>query len=136
MQKDNQFAYELEMKVRDYECDIQGIVNNANYLHYLEYTRHEFLESLGLSFSRLHAEGVDAVVSSIQIKYKNPLAGGDEFFSCMNIRREGVKLLFLQEIQKKENNVLCCQAEVAVVVLIRGRLSKGDYFDAYLKAYL
>ena len=31
----SQYIYELEMKVRDYECDLQGIVNNANYQHYL-----------------------------------------------------------------------------------------------------
>ena len=30
------YIYELEMKVRDYECDLQGIVNNANYQHYLD----------------------------------------------------------------------------------------------------
>ena len=30
------YIYELKMKVRDYECDLQGIVNNANYQHYLE----------------------------------------------------------------------------------------------------
>ena len=28
------YVFETEMEVRDYECDIQGIVNNANYLHY------------------------------------------------------------------------------------------------------
>ena len=39
------YIYELKMKVRDYECDLQGIVNNANYQHYLEHTRHEFLLS-------------------------------------------------------------------------------------------
>lgn len=44
------YIYELEMKVRDYECDLQGIVNNANYQHYLEHTRHEFLTSVGVSF--------------------------------------------------------------------------------------
>ena len=37
------YVYELKMKVRDYECDLQGIVNNANYQHYIEHTRHEFL---------------------------------------------------------------------------------------------
>ena len=31
----SQYIYELEMKVRDYECDLQGIVNNANYQHYI-----------------------------------------------------------------------------------------------------
>ena len=45
------------MKVRDYECDLQGIVNNANYQHYLEHTRHEFLLSTGVSFAALHEQG-------------------------------------------------------------------------------
>ena len=50
----SQYIYELEMKVRDYECDLQGIVNNANYQHYLEHTRHEFLTSVGISFCLLY----------------------------------------------------------------------------------
>ena len=59
------YIYELEMKVRDYECDLQGIVNNANYQHYLEHTRHEFLTSVGVSFAALHEQGVDPVVARI-----------------------------------------------------------------------
>mgnify|MGYP000076768217 len=51
------YIYELPMKVRDYECDLQGIVNNANYQHYLEHTRHEFLLSAGVSFAGLHEQG-------------------------------------------------------------------------------
>lgn len=51
------YIYELAMKVRDYECDLQGIVNNANYQHYLEHTRHEFLLSAGASFAALHEQG-------------------------------------------------------------------------------
>ena len=57
------YIYELPMKVRDYECDLQGIVNNANYQHYLEHTRHEFLLSAGVSFAGLHEQGVDPVVA-------------------------------------------------------------------------
>lgn len=37
------YLFETRMEVRDYECDIEGIVNNANYLHYTEHTRHRFL---------------------------------------------------------------------------------------------
>ena len=37
------YIFQLEMMVRDYECDIQGIVNNANYLHFMEHTRHPVL---------------------------------------------------------------------------------------------
>ena len=57
------YIYELKMKVRDYECDLQGIVNNANYQHYIEHTRHEFLLSAGISFAQLHEQGIDAVVA-------------------------------------------------------------------------
>ena len=59
----SQYIYELEMKVRDYECDLQGIVNNANYQHYLEHTRHEFLTSVGVSFAALHEQGVDTILT-------------------------------------------------------------------------
>ena len=75
------YIYELEMKVRDYECDLQGIVNNANYQHYLEHTRHEFLLSTGVSFAGLHEQGVDPVVARINMAFKTPLKSGDEFIS-------------------------------------------------------
>lgn len=54
--------YSLEFKVRDYECDLQGIVNNANYQHYYEHTRHEFLVENGISFADMHDRGIDFVV--------------------------------------------------------------------------
>ena len=59
------YIYELEMKVRDYECDIQGIVNNSVYQNYLEHTRHEFLLENNVSFEQLHLQGIDAVVARI-----------------------------------------------------------------------
>ena len=48
----NKYIYELKMAVRDYECDLQGIVNNANYQHYTEHTRHMFLRSCGIMMRR------------------------------------------------------------------------------------
>ena len=47
----SKYIFEARMEVRDYECDIEGIVNNANYLHYTEHTRHLFLKHCGLSFA-------------------------------------------------------------------------------------
>ena len=83
--------YELEFKVRDYECDLQGIVNNANYQHYMEHTRHEFLLSRGISFSALHDAGIDAVVARIRIDYKIPLRSGDEFVCTLRLIKENVR---------------------------------------------
>ena len=45
--EDKKYVFELPMKVRDYEVDAEGIVNNAIYLHYLEHTRHEFCDMVG-----------------------------------------------------------------------------------------
>ena len=67
------YVYETRMEVRDYECDIEGIVNNANYLHYTEHTRHRFLKHAGLSFVQMHEKGVDAVVARMNLAYKTPL---------------------------------------------------------------
>ena len=67
------YIFELPFKVRDYECDLQGIVNNAVYQNYLEHTRHEFLEYVGLNFAQMHEDGIDAVVIRVEIDYKAPL---------------------------------------------------------------
>ncbi|MDE6526942.1 MAG: acyl-CoA thioesterase, partial [Muribaculaceae bacterium] len=70
------YIYELPIKVRDYEVDAEGIVNNANYLHYLEHTRHEFSEAAGLSFRRMHELGLAPVVTHIDIRYVRSLGLG------------------------------------------------------------
>ena len=98
------YIYELEMKVRDYECDLQGIVNNANYQHYLEHTRHEFLTSVGVSFAALHEQGVDPVVARINMAFKTPLKSGDEFVSKLYMKKEGIKYVFYQDIFRESDN--------------------------------
>ena len=62
------YIFETEMEVRDYECDIQGIVNNANYLHYIEHTRHLYLTSLGVSYARLQEQCVEAGVARMNLQ--------------------------------------------------------------------
>ena len=88
------YIFEARMEVRDYECDIEGIVNNANYLHYAEHTRHLFLKSLGVSFAALHEQGIDAVVHSMKLIYKAPLRCDDEFISRLNLKKDGLKYIF------------------------------------------
>ncbi|MDH8701183.1 acyl-CoA thioester hydrolase [Dysgonomonadaceae bacterium PH5-43] len=128
--------FQIEMKVRDYECDIQGIVNNANYLHYFETTRHEFMESVGTSFVEMHEQKIDPVVARADLRYKASLTGSEYFISSLTVERKGVKIVFHQEIRRKKDNELCCKATVEAVVLIKGVLSRGDYFDDLMKEYI
>ena len=131
-----EYIFELVMKVRDYECDMQGIVNNANYQHYLEHTRHEFLLSTGASFTEMHEKGIDPVVSRIEINYKTPLKSQDIFSSKLYMKREGVKYIFYQDIYKTENGQLCVRAVVETVCTSNGRITRGEEFLPILEKYL
>jgi len=117
------YIYELELKVRDYECDIQGVVNNSVYQNYLEHTRHEFLEANLISFAELHERGIDPMVSSIEIAYKTPLRPSDIFISKLYVAKEGVRYIFHQAIFRKSDNKLVIKAKVHAVVLIDGKLA-------------
>jgi acyl-CoA thioester hydrolase len=118
----------IEFAVRDYECDVQGVVNNANYLHYLEHARHEFLLSNGISFMDLHEEGTDLIVTRIEISYKYPLRSRDSFVVKTKIRREGnVRIVFEQEILRLADGKLIADAEVTGISTRNGRpVSPGD----------
>lgn len=127
------YIFMLEMKVRDYECDLQGVVNNSNYQRYMEHTRHEYLETLGENFGQLHKKGIDAFVSKVEIKFKHSLFCGDRFLSCMNMRREGVKLVFEQDIFKLPDQILASTGKVECVIVVNGKLTRGDYFDRLME---
>lgn len=127
------FIYELEFKVRDYECDLQGIVNNANYQHYLEHTRHEFLLENDLSFVQLHNEGIDLVVARIEISYKVPLRSKDRFISKLNLVKDGIKYTFFQHIYRLPDMKLCVRAKVENVATINGQLVHCQFLDDFLE---
>lgn len=132
----NKYIYELTLKVRDYECDLQGIVNNANYQHYLEHTRHEFLLSAGVSFADLHTQGIDPVVARITISFKTPLKSGDQFVSKLYLKEEGIKYVFYQDIFRKEDNKIVVKAVVDTVCVVNGRLTQSEVFDKLFAPYL
>ena len=133
--RDKKYIFELPMKVRDYEVDVEGIVNNANYLHYLEHTRHEFCESAGLTFRDMHLNGIDPVLSRVEIDYKTPLTLGEHFVSKLNIRRRGPIFIFDQDIYKTDGTPVVL-AKVSVACIENGRLSRGEVLADAFKNYI
>ncbi len=126
------YVFEMPIKVRDYEVDSQGIVNNANYLHYLEHTRHEFCESRGMTFRAMQERGIDPVVSRIEIDYHTPLRLGETMVSKLWIERRGARFVFHQDIFTAEG-ALAVRAAVTVVSIENGRLSRGEEIAAMLR---
>ncbi len=131
-----EYIFETEMEVRDYECDIQGIVNNANYLHYTEHTRHLFLKSLGVSFAKLHEEGVDAVVARMKLEYKVPLKCDDRFISRLSLKKKGLRYEFYHDLYRATDEKLCFSCQADLVCLINGQLGHSEDYDKAFAKYL
>ena len=136
MKKNTNYIYETRMEVRDYECDIQGIVNNAHYLHYTEHTRHRFIQSLGISFSKLHEKGIDPVVARMSLEYKTPLACDDEFISRLAMKKEGIRYIFTQDLYRASDERLWFHADVTLVILTNGKLGESKEYDEAFATFL
>ncbi len=97
----------VQFEVRDYECDAQGIVNNAVYQNYMEHARHQFLKSLGQDFMAYTKAGINLVVFRAEIDYKKSLASGDIF----EVRSKAeltnpVRICFFQDIVRSDGVVM------------------------------
>lgn len=116
------FDFEIALEVRDYECDIQGIVNNSVYQNYLEHCRHKFLEKAGVSFAQLHNEGIDAVVIRTELDYKFPLRPGDEFLVRLKMAKQGrLRVIFRQQVIRKSDHKLMVNARITSVLTRNNR---------------
>ena len=110
--------FRLDLTVRDYECDLQGIVNNATYLNYLEHTRHEFLKSLGIDFAGMHQQGIDLVVVRSEVDYKYSLTSGDSFYVTLKMALEGrIRIVFYQDIFRLPDNKPIIQGKITGTAL-------------------
>lgn len=110
--------FKIEMKVRDYECDIQNVVNNAVYQNYLEHSRHEFLLENGIDFVALTNAGVHLVVIRAELDYKQSLKPGDAFYITVQVEKESrVKYAFIQKIHRQSDDKLMLQARTLGVAL-------------------
>jgi len=114
--KDNKLEnpqFTLEFKVRDYECDIQGVVNNSVYQNYLEHARHEFLLSIGIDFAELANRNINLVVFRAELDYKSPLKSGDKFVVQIKlIQTSPLRFCFEQEIFRLPDNKLSLKAKI------------------------
>jgi len=126
--------YTLQMSVRDYECDIQGIVNNGVYQNYLEHARHEYLKQVGIDFADYARRGINLVVVRAELDYKVPLTSGDKFsVSVKMVRESRVKFAFMQEIHRSGDDKLVLRGKVIGTALnTRGRPEIPEQLDALL----
>lgn len=105
----NEYIWHSE--VRGYELDNQGIVNNANYFHYLDQTRVKHLLALGLDWDEYAKRGLNLVLAESTLNFKAPLLAHDEFYVTSTFLREGRILIACpQRIIRKSDEKLIVTA--------------------------
>ncbi|MCG8376240.1 MAG: acyl-CoA thioesterase [Chlorobiales bacterium] len=129
------YSFMLPMSVRDYECDMQGIVNNSVYQNYLEHVRHEYLKSVGIDFKAYALQGINLVVVRAELDYKFPLESGDRFIVCLNVVKESrLKFAFYQDIFREKDKKLILKAKITGTALNqKGRPEIPEQLDAFLE---
>ncbi len=106
-------TFTVDFKVRDYECDLQGIVNNSVYFNYLEHARHEFLHAHGVDFAQLAKDKINLVVMRSEMDYKQSLLPGDEFYVTVEPQRiSRLKFAFKQTLIRKHDERIMLNALV------------------------
>ena len=127
-----EYTHSLEFKVRDYECDLQGVVNNAVYQNYLEHARHELLLARGIDFAALTRDGIDLVVVRAELDYRQSLASGDRFVVRSRVERSSrLRFDFYQDIFRLPDECLMLSARITGTSLnARGRPQLPDELAA------
>ncbi|MES2811627.1 MAG: acyl-CoA thioesterase [Bacteroidota bacterium] len=114
--------FSIELVVRDYELDVQSIVNNSVYQNYLEHARHEFLHHHGIDFVEFAQNNILLVVKNIEMNFKNSLVSRDKFKIEVSAEKEGnLKVVFHQNIIRISDNKPVLSAKVTGVAIKNGR---------------
>ena len=104
------------LTVRSYECDSYGHVNNANYLHYLEYARCELLKDMNFDYEAMIKAGYGIYVARIEIDYKKPAVTDDELLiKSRAIKKGAVSGVIAQEIWRGEDLIVDAKVTWAFV---------------------
>ena len=111
-------------RVQYYETDGMGIVHHANYIHWMEEARIDFMDQLGYPYAQMEAEGVASPVRAMQCAYKKPCAFGDSVDIAVSVRAfNGVVLTIGYEMRRCSDGAVVFEGQSEHVFVGReGRL--------------
>lgn len=122
--------YCFKTKVRGYELDSYGHVNNAVYINYTEQARWEILEQAGIVKSFLN-KNLLLVVTETNIRYMRELKLFDQIEIRTTIKHEAPYLLFFHDILNLTENVKAAKVEIKTLLIDKDRIPQ-DIHDELL----
>jgi thioesterase-3 len=115
----------LDIVVRSTEIDVNGHVNNAKYLEYLEWGREEWYERAGLHYDVFSGMGIQTVTVNININYRKECRQGDRLSIVTRPEKVGRTSYVLRQEIRNHSGELCADALVTSVTMdIKTRKSR------------
>lgn len=120
--------FKENFEVRDNEIDVQGIVNNSNYMIYLAHARHKYVHAMGIDFFEYAQKGLNLVITACNINYKNPLRPRDKFYVTCETKpsSSAIKFSFYQEIRLLENDKLISTADFVATCINENAKTRAE----------
>jgi acyl-CoA thioester hydrolase len=116
---------ECTLRVRTYECDSYGHVNNANYLNYLEYARYEYLKTVNFDYPAAIEAGYGVYVARIEIDYKRSAKADEELvIQSWPVKKGAVSGVIAQKILRGEEEIASAMVTWAFVDSNKGQPTK------------
>ncbi|AJY77730.1 acyl-CoA thioesterase [Paenibacillus beijingensis] len=115
----------LDIIVRSTEIDMNGHVNNAKYLEYLEWGRDEWFDKAGLDFDTFLAMGMQTVMVNINMNYRKECRQGEALTIRTRPCRAGrSSFALLQEIVGAEGKIRADAVVTCVTIDAVNRVSR------------
>jgi acyl-CoA thioester hydrolase len=105
------------MRVYYDDTDWGGVVYYANYLHYAEYGRTEFLRERGISLTEYHKTGIMFVVVEVHCKYRAP-ARYDDMLDIETTLADSTALTLTFETRmynQQRKHLVTCRVKLACI---------------------
>ncbi len=106
-------------KVQYYETDMMGVTHHANYIHWMEEARIDFMDQLGFPYRRMEAEDVLSPVKALRCSYLRPTTFGNEIRVLVSVLSFNGVVITLRYAMKNEKDETVCEAESEHVFLNR-----------------
>jgi thioesterase-3 len=107
----------LETVVRCTEIDVNGHVNNAKFVEYLEWGREEWYDRQGFPYDRLRGLGAITVVVNLNLNLRQACRQGDRLRILTHSQRRGRSSFVLAQRIEKEDGATAADATVTLVTV-------------------
>lgn len=109
--------FSVKIDVRYGETDQMGVVHHSNYAQYFELARIEWLDALGISYSKMEKEGLMLPVYEMEMQYLKPAHFGDTIEVEVKLKEKpGVKICF-EYVVKNQEGILLNRAKTILVFM-------------------